>query len=771
MSGRKDIFQRMMEQGHTAAWDQSWDRAAGFYRQALEEFPEHAQALTSLGLALFELQDYEGSLRCYAAAVKVTPDDPVPVEKISQIYEQMGNLERARAASLHAAELQLKNRDVGKAIENWTRVTQFQPENLTAHSRLALVYERMGKADLAVPEYLIVAALFQHANDLSKAVRAAQHALELKPGNNQAVTALTMLKEFKPLPLPGRPSRRAGPSQPAKAAQLAAGDEGRFEGHLDPVAEARQKALSALAGMLFEVPEDEGASRRGFESIVRGKGDQRSRQVDYTRIVLHLGQVVEMQMQGDMAQAAVELVRAIDSGLEHPAAYYDLGYLQFHTQDLEKSTRHLQVAVQHPDFSLGARLLLGQIYQRKGDLRQAAVEFLEALRLADAACVLPDQADILDQLYEPLIEAQTQADDATLQQQLCDNVSGLLLRADWRDHLLRARQQLPIQTDGGPPVPLAEVLTQSRSSQIVESLTTIYQLERAGNLRSAMEEAFYALQYAPTYLHLHITIGELLLKQGQVKEAIEKFLAVAQSYTSRGEGRRAISMYRRVIELDPVDMDPRARLIGLLTSMGNNEEALNQYMELAEVHYSMAERPKARKAYVDALHLAQQSAVDRSWQVRILHRLADLDLQSLDWREALRAYEQIRQLDPNDEEARTRLVELNFHLGQEGRGLTELDNYLEYLESRGQRDKGIKVLENWVAEEPKRVGLYQRLAGRYQQAGRTGDAVSQLDTAGELFVQAGDVSSAIQVIEMILSLRPANAADYQKLLAQLKGRV
>ena len=440
MSGNKAFFQRAMEQGHTAAWDQSWDKAAGFYRQALEEFPEHAQALTSLGLASFELQDYEGALRSYTAAVKVSPDDPVPVEKISQIYERMGHLEHARLASLRAAELHLKNRDVGKALENWTRVTHFQPENLTAHSRLALVYERMGKAEEAVKEYLILAALFQRANDLEKAVRAAQHALELKPGNNQAVTTLTMLKEFKPLPMPGRPARRTGSLRSAKAGQLEAGGEGRSEGHLDPVAEARQKSLSALAGMLFEVPDGEQAPRRGFESIVRGKGDQRSRPVDYTRIVLHLGQVVEMQMQGDMAQAAVELSRAIDAGLEHPAAYYDLGYLQFHIQDLEKATRHLGVALQNPDYSLGARLLLGQIQLRNGQLPRAAVEFLEALRQADSACVPPDQADLLDQLYEPLVEAQSQSNDAQLQQQLCDNISELLLRADWREHVRQARQ-------------------------------------------------------------------------------------------------------------------------------------------------------------------------------------------------------------------------------------------------------------------------------------------------------------------------------------------
>ena len=156
--------------------------------------------------------------------------------------------------------------------------------------------------------------------------------------------------------------------------------------------------------------------------------------------------------------------------------------------------------------------------------------------------------------------------------------------------------------------------------------------------------------------------------------------------------------------------------------------------------------------------------------MRILHRLADIDLQSLDWREALRAFDQIRNLDPSDEDARTKLVELNFRMGQEARGLAELDNYLDYLEGRGQRDKALKVLENWVSEEPRRVGLYQRLAGRYQQAGRTSEAITQLDAAGDLLVQAGDIQGAVRVIEMILSLRPKNADDYQKLLMQLKGK-
>ena len=59
MTGRNEAFQQAMNKGHSAAWDQDWERAADFYRQALEEDPDNPQAFINLGLALFELQEYE----------------------------------------------------------------------------------------------------------------------------------------------------------------------------------------------------------------------------------------------------------------------------------------------------------------------------------------------------------------------------------------------------------------------------------------------------------------------------------------------------------------------------------------------------------------------------------------------------------------------------------------------------------------------------------------------------------------------------------------
>jgi uncharacterized protein (DUF2252 family) len=95
--------------------------------------------------------------------------------------------------------------------------------------------------------------------------------------------------------------------------------------------------------MLFDVADDEQAeqvSRRGLQSIMRGTGSLRpQKQMDRTRILLHLSQVVDLQSQGDAIRAADELERAINAGLDHPAAYYDLGLLRAQEGRLDSAVR------------------------------------------------------------------------------------------------------------------------------------------------------------------------------------------------------------------------------------------------------------------------------------------------------------------------------------------------------------------------------------------------------------------------------------------------
>lgn len=211
MTGREDLFQKAMNDGHSAAWDQEWDKAASAYRRALQEFPDQPKALNSLGLALYQLARFDEALRIYHRVVQVSPEDPVPVEKVAQLSERLGDLKTAVQAAMRAAERYLKQHDVDKAIENWMHVTALSPEHAAARSRLALVHEKLGHKQQAVTEYLAIASIFQRAGEAEKAQQLVSKALQLLPASPEARQAQSLLRTGQLLPKPVRGKGGTGP--------------------------------------------------------------------------------------------------------------------------------------------------------------------------------------------------------------------------------------------------------------------------------------------------------------------------------------------------------------------------------------------------------------------------------------------------------------------------------------------------------------------------------------------------------------------------------
>lgn len=766
-------YQRYMDQGHSAAWEQEWSKAAEFYLQALNQKPDDVKALNSLALAMFEMREFDEALELYLQAAKIAPTDPIPLEKCVTLYENAGNLESAAEMAVRAAELYLKRKEVNRAIQNWSRAVSLVPEHLRAHSRLAIVFERLGRKPQAAREYLHIASLLQHGGDQSKAIDAVNRALKVDPENSEAMQALTMLRDGALLPKPARPRGGTGPIQAnSDKPQLVKPQEADTM-PMNPVEQAKKTALGILAELFFDQPlddvEEETVNRRGFQSIVSGTGPLFAKKVDRNKIMLHLNQAVDSQLSGDLAQAAVELKRAVDAGLDNRAAFFQLGVLGFEANRLESAVRHLQRAVQHPDFALGSRLLLGNSFLQMGRTQDAAVEFMEALKLADVDIVASDDADGLRQLYDPLIEAQSQDGNTQHQKELCESISKMLMRDDWQNYLRQFRSQSMDDLADGQVMPLAEVLTETRSSEVVVAISNVRKLARKGQPHAAIEEAFYALEHAPAYLPLHITIGDLLMAQDLTQEAIDKFLVVARSYSVRGETSRAIDMLRRVVDLSPMDLDARNRLIDQLIDRGTSDEAVEEYLKLAEVYYSLADLTNSRKAYTKALRLAQISDLDKNWQVRVLHRIADIDIQSLNWRQAAQIFKEVVSIKLDDQKAYGGLVDLNLRLGEGRQAIQELDNYIRYMKTSGRLPDAVRFLEKLVEEHPQQIAIRRRLGEINSLVGNPNEAVKHLEVARELYTRSGDRMGAVAVLQQIIELNPPNVTEFQQELDKLKS--
>lgn len=765
MAGRENVFQKAMNAGHSAAWDQNWDQAAKAYIQALSEFPDNPKALNSFALAQYQLQNYDEALKAYIRAARVSTEDPLAFEKIAQINERMGNLKEAKQAALYAAELYLKLHDVEKAVENWLTVIQLDPDNLQARSRLALIHEKTGQPRQATIDYIAVASILQNSGNPQKAAEVLQHASQLDSESRELQEAINIVKSGQVLPKPMRPKGGTGPLRMAAVKELSAPQE-QIQESPDPVIEARQKALKVFADVLFDMEDDssEAVARRGLTEIVKSAFQTNFQQAEHTKILMHLSEAIDAQTKEKETVAVAELEHALEAGFNHPAANYDIGLMLSKTDQQENALRNLQQCVKHSDYALAARLLSGRILRGLNRQKQAAVEYLEALKIADVEVVAPEQAETILQLYEPLIESVGREKDLNAQVKLCANVEEMLMRVNWRQHLAKMRSEMP--NSDGQALPLAEIIIQAQSSQVIEAMKLVNELARANYLRSAMDEAYHTLLYAPTYLPLHILIADLLVREGRKADAISKFSTVANAYSVRGEGAQATYILRRVIQLSPMDLASRNRLIEQLVARGQVDEAIGEYMDLADIYYRLAELDMARKAYTTALRLAQQPNANRAWSIKILQRMADIDMQRLDWRQAIRVYEQIRTLTPEDFSTRESLIELNLRLAQVPQAQAELESFVAYLEGN-QRDAILPFLQKLLDEYPTQIMIRRVLADQLHKNGKTAEAIAQLDVVGDKLLEAGDKDGLVAVVNQILLMNPPNADEYRTLLAQL----
>jgi len=762
-----------MSQGHSAAWDQRWDLAEQHYREALEYSPDALQALNSLGLALYEQGKHEDALTYYLRAAGLRPDDPIAVEKVAETYQMLGDKKEAIRYSMQAADLYLKVRDVDKALENWTRVVQISPADLAARTRLAMVHERLKHTSQAINEYLAIASLLQHEGRLQDANKTVNHAIGLDPRNEKARQALELIQAHKSLPRPraeGLVTEQLLPLQEG-AALVDGGQAPDAEPKTSPapLTEAREKALSKLASLLFG-PSDEPSGEGKQEAAPQTLTGMLSLEIANSEKIIHsLSGAIELQTKGEIDEAADKLKQAIEAGLEHPAAFFNYGCLLMEAGRVESGQRNLTRALGHRDYALAARLLMADHLYQSGQIVEAAEQYMEALRVADTSLAPSDGADALDERYEQLIKAHLDAGDEEQLANICKIISDLLKRPNWRVHLEKARGQLPERIEGEAPLSLLELLSEAQSSEVVDALNEINQLARDGYFRSAMERAYYVLPKAPTYLPLHRKMGELLHHQNQDQKAIAKFTAVAQAYGARSQPERAVKMMRRVVELSPLDVAARDRLVAQLIERGEIQQALTELRALAEVQYRLAELGAARQTYERALRLAQEADAGQAWIVGILSGMADIDMQRLDWRQAVRVYEQLRTLQPDDERVRALLIDLNLRLGQEGQAQVELDNYLSYLVGVARDTQAIEFLEKTVAEYPKLAFARRRLAAAYQQATRVDEAIKQWDKVGEMLLEGGDREGAKEALRAIIALNPPNAPRYRALLKKLEG--
>lgn len=752
MAGNREAYLAHMDAGHNAAWDQDWPTAIKAYTGAAREFPEDPESHINLGLALLRAGRLEEALKVYQRAQQLAPDDPVPQERNADILERMGRLKEAAQAYVRVSDIYIAMRDIEKAIGNWERATQLTPGLIPIHAKLAQAYERVGEKRKAIREYLTLAFNFRREGDVEKAIRAVERALRLEKNNPQALNIMNALKSgadinpiFDDEPR-DKPRPRLDEDFGGQSSDWGSGPIREKVGESDPlgpIGESMSLALTTLAEFIVE---------SGALSEPSG---------------MYALQAMEFQRQ-DRQQEAIDAYLLAEPTMRNPALKMSLGALMVLQGQYDKALKHLNEAVVDPRLQPGALHGIGLAYYRTKKHKQAARFLIQSLQAVDSSLAVDETEESeLQSVYERLFTALEDVNEETLAASN-ERFSKMLSGNDWKQRIAETRRQIDEQMRSGD-VGIIDYITNEDADELTEAVSRIDRYMRQGLLTLAMDEAHRAAENSPFYLPVHFRMAEIMLREGRVRNAITKFNIVARTYLVRGETERAASILTEALEAAPLDLSIRSSLIELLESEERWMDALEQYIDMARTYNQLGNFEASRDTFAIAERIGKREKAPVEKMVEIKHSIAELDQLRLDVRRAQKNFEEIIELDPENERAYRALVDIFYNQGNQVEATRRLDQLLGIYARKKQVSRIVQSLEELVKHYPKDSGLRSRLAGIYRQLGRKNEAIEQLDALGELQLEAGLHRDAVNTIKLIIKMRPDNEEDYRRLLGQLGG--
>lgn len=744
MAGKRKVFEQALREGHNYAWDGQWKQAIAAYQRALQEFPDNADVHIYLAQAYLSSGEPASALAAYQRACELRPDDPLPHLRAGAILADMGDAAQAVHHLLEAADAFSSTKNWPRALETLEQAVKIAPEDIPAHERLASAYLQAGRTQDAVRAYLMLAHLYQRRGARERALKCIQQSLNINPRSAAARQALEALQQ-------GAAPPAADTVRPApEAPQLEKKGETAEEKSADPAEALRRRALETLAEAIFQSAE-EGAGPSAHALPI-------------------LAQAVDYQSHGALEQAIDLFAQALQQGLDWPAVHFNLAVLLQQLGRWEQAVPHFQRALEDPDYTAGAHFALGQGYQARGQMAQARTHFLEALKLLELRATDEEMHPQLIQYYDTLLTQYAGDKSAEGALVLISSIVDFLSSPGWEQKIREARRRLDRFAVQGFVTSPAEALATPNAQSALEALAFSEEYMRRRWFASAAEECYRALGQVPGYLPLHIRLAEINALQGHTEAALQKFVAVAQTYRLRRQNMQAIQVYRLALGFAPLDTALRRQLIEELLALQQVDQTLEEYVQLADAYYHLAAIDECIAAYQDALKLAARSANRPTWEARLLPKLADLYIQSFDWGKAREIYRRLAALPaPEDPEACLRRIDLAFKLEEIDAGLRELEGLLERLEREGAGEQAERVIRSLVEAWPAIAPLQERAANWYLAQGHTAEAIQVLNTLGEMQLDAGLTEDAARTIHMLAALEPEKAGDYQRLLDYLLG--
>jgi pilus assembly protein FimV len=272
-----------------------------------------------------------------------------------------------------------------------------------------------------------------------------------------------------------------------------------------------------------------------------------------------------------------------------------------------------------------------------------------------------------------------------------------------------------------------------------------------GKLQNAIAEYEKILKADPKDLTVTNTVGDLYSRLGDTDKATECFKTVGDAYASQGFTVKAIAMYKKISKLKP-SLESVLKLAELYTQQGLFNDARAQYLQVAEEFLKSGELENAVRIFQKILEMDPENTTMR---VRLAEVYVRLGKKTEAWQIFSAAAEGLRSKGslPQAEEVLQRMLTLDpgnsYALLMQGRNLLEA----------GDAEAAIETFQKVPDLDSNPDGLRDLLKA-YLKVGRLSDAgtlatklqavhndLTAISTLADALMQAGQYENALQIYD------------------------
>ncbi|HEV3513246.1 MAG TPA: tetratricopeptide repeat protein [Candidatus Sulfotelmatobacter sp.] len=244
-----------------------------------------------------------------------------------------------------------------------------------------------------------------------------------------------------------------------------------------------------------------------------------------------------------------------------------------------------------------------------------------------------------------------------------------------------------------------------------------------GKLQNAISEYEKVLKNDPKDLTVNNTVGDLYSRLGETDKATECFKSVGDAYAGQGFTVKAIAMYKKICKLKP-SLESLLKLAELYTQQGLFNDARSQYLQVAEEF-----------------------------------------LKANELENAVRIFQKILEMDPENSSMRLRLAEVYVRLGKKKDAWQIFTQAAETLRSKGSLNEAEDVLQRMLKLDPGNTYALLMQGRNLLESGDAAGAVATLQKISDIdsnpeglrdllkaYLQSGQLSEAGTVANKLLTV-------------------